>query len=483
MINLKTTIRLWSTSRTSFLALVLFSTAVFLNVGCSKKDSDDSVDNDKPNAQQTETTDPSKRSSGFPQEMNGSSDISPGANSTLANLPELIEKLNLAPYHARGFRGQNLRIAVLDNGFAGLNLSLGSRLPPDTRLVESNGNNAQSTIHGTKLAELVYALASGSSRYDSRRLGPQIVLYNTNGYSNLVAAIDLAIADKVDMILYAQVWEYGGNFNGAGFINAQVKKATQAGILWVNAAGNFGQSTYVGPIEVVSGHDVALPHKEGSNSGVRFQVPSLGGAKLPIRIVLSWNDFSDSKSYRTPQDLDFIVESSDGKELSGGRLIQDGAEHSNDPRFSAHAREIIKLDLGPGTYRIRVKAMSSNFDADSLMRIAIDGPGVQILDNPSVDSILIPADNPEVLTIGAGDVNFSAKSRAGKPELTTISNIRFDDGQEIAGTSAASAIAAGTLAVMQSVLGKSDRNRILDHAKNGLIGINMRVADPEKLVE
>ena len=80
-------------------------------------------------------------------------------------------------------------------------------------------------------------------------------------------------------------------------------------------------------------------------------------------------------------------------------------------------------------------------------------------------------------------MNFSAKSRAGKPELTTISNIRFDDGQEIAGTSAASAIAAGTLAVMQSVLGKSDRNRILDHAKNGLIGINMRVADPEKLVE
>ena len=484
-------------ARGAFVQTLLAASVVMqFAAACGPQTKDDAPESKNPVGSPTDSGEnndsrtPGKRPGGFPQDMGtgGGGDLVFGATATISNLPEMIEKLNLAPYHARGFRGQNLKIAVFDNGFAGLEHSLGTRLPPDSELVTATGNETQSTSHGTKLAELVYGLAAGTSRYDVRQVGPQIVLFNTNGYSNLVEAIDQAIARRVDMILYAQVWEYGGNFNGAGFINAQVRRATEAGILWVNAAGNFGQSSFVSSVHVSRGHAVDLPFKAndatGTPSSVRLRVPEFGGGqKVPVRIVLSWNDFSDSKLYRTPQDLDLVITDAGGRELAAGRMIQDGKDHGADGRYSAHARELIRLNLSPGIYHLRVQAMSDNFDDESLLRIAADGAGVQILDNPALESILIPADNPAVLTVGAIDVDYSAKNSSGKPELRTISRLMFDDGQEIAGTSAASAVAVGTLAVMQSVLGKADRQKILDHAGSGMFNHFMRLTDPERLVE
>ena len=35
---------------------------------------------------------------------------------------------------------------------------------------------------------------------------------------------------QVDIILYAQNWQYGGNFDGGGFINSVVEEALSAGI-------------------------------------------------------------------------------------------------------------------------------------------------------------------------------------------------------------------------------------------------------------
>ncbi len=49
-------------------------------------------------------------------------------------------------------------------------------------------------------------------------------------FTNLRAAIDGAIAANVHMIVYAQTWEYGGNLDGKGFINAQFDKAIAHGI-------------------------------------------------------------------------------------------------------------------------------------------------------------------------------------------------------------------------------------------------------------
>lgn len=458
--------------RKNVVTVSLLNLALVMVSACGPKSADENAQDD-PTQQTNPSQDPNKtnptapatRSGGFPVDTNSAANspptrgedvAGPASDATVSNLQEIIDQLNLGRYHARGFRGQNLKIAIFDNGFTGYESSLGTRLPPDTKLLAGNGS-MQATNHGLKLAELIYGLATGDSTYSQNKLGPKIFLVNTNGFSNLTQAIDQAIAHDVDMILYAQVWEYGGNFNGAGFINDQVRRATRAGIQWINAAGNFGKSSFVSAIEVDRGFDVRLPFQ----NAVRLRVPNLGVNALPVRIVLAWNDFSESKNYRTPQDLDLVVTDDRGNEVAASRLIQDGQDHGQDTRYSAHAREIVRANLAPGTYFLKVQAMSRNFDRDSLLRIAADGPGLEILDQPAIDTVLIPADNPTVLTVGANDVDYSASNRAGKPELKTISRLVFSDGTRIDGTSAASAIAAGALAVYQSARGFMSHHEVI----------------------
>ncbi len=387
----------------------------------------------------------------------------PEREGALTNLPAILARVGLAPYHARQARGQNLTIAVLDNGFAGFGPSLGRRLPPDTMLIQAPGNELQETSHGTKMAEIAYAVATGSPSYRADRPGPRMLLLNANGFTNFKAAIDRVIAEKADIVLYAQVWEYGGNLDGGGFINREVNRALAQGITWINAAGNLGLATWAGPVQM------------DQETFVRFTVPQ---DATPVKVVLAWNDFDDSKDYRTPQDLDLHVEDSSGKQVGVGELIQDGkAPTGRGEKYSAHAREIVKATLRAGTYTMRVRAKSRNFDALSRFRLTVDGLGARVLEAQTTDSLLIPADNAGVLAIGAADAVPESGRGRGKPELATASEVIFSSGTSHRGTSSASAITAGALAVLQSHYGNIDRAELMQLIADGKIAVACPAAE------
>lgn len=403
----------------------------------------------------------------------------PVDDAAVDNLSEIIDRLNLAPYHARGFHGQNIKIAVLDNGFTGLNRSLGRRLPPNLSVQKAPRPDMQNTTHGTKLAEIAYALATGSASYQADLKGPEMLLFNANGYTNLKAAIDEVIRLKVDIVLYAQVWEYGGNGDGAGFINREVSRATSSGILWVNAAGNFGRATYSGPVKILDDDlTVKLPH---NLRYLRFTVPQ---DRTPVKVVLSWNDFEDTKEYRTQQDLDLIVIDDQGREIGASRLVQSGPGEtaSRAGTTSAHAREIITSQLDVGTYRLRVEAKSKNFDGQSRLRVTIDGAGVRMLDSTGGNSVLIPADNRSVFAVGATDVDYSSRSVMSdgysKPEISLVSQVRFEDGMTVRGTSAATAIAVGALSVLRSAKGRLSYEDLTTMIKQKQLSTPMRLPAP-----
>ena len=306
------------------------------------------------------------------------------------------------------------------------------------------------------MAEIAYAIASGSSQYVAGRPGPQIYLLNTNGFTNFKWAIDEVIRLGVDIVLYAQVWEYGGNVDGEGFINAEVQRALDRGITWINAAGNFGLSTFHSPVKVRPDLNVTLPHEQQT---IRLHVAQ---NFTPVKIVLAWNDFADTSEHHTRQDLDLILEDAYGREIDASRLLQEGRAPAGDRRYSSHAREIIRTTLDQGEYRLRVRAKSDNFDAASRLRITADGFGVTLLDRTTEQTILMPADHRGVLAIGASD---SANSGEGfgrhKPELLVPSAVVFADGTRITGTSAASAIAAGAIAVHMGATGLRGRSNLL----------------------
>ncbi len=391
-----------------------------------------------------------------------------GAGVRITNLSSLQYNLNLKPYHDRGYRGQNTTVAILDNGFMSLDKALGKTLPPNIyKEAPIEGDEAQ-TLHGTKLAELVYSIATGKTFYDATVSSPELRLYVTNGpYRNLENAITKLVQYKYQnpnrtvIALYSQIWEYGGNLNGTGYINELVNRAIDAGIIWVNAAGNLGKGTYFSKVDFdKSTREMKLP-AEGRYLKFKTQAPM-----TPVKIVLGWQDFSNSYYfYYTKQDLDLVLENDKGKEIGRATLIQDGQDHGNAKGYSRHAREVMQVTLIPGTYRIRVLARSDNFDANSRFWVTTNGPGVEMENSNGQQVVFMPADNPRVFTVGAFDVDYgnavvSEDGKVTKPDFLTWSLIQYASGAVVHGTSTAAAVAAGAFALYRSAYGSFTADRM-----------------------
>ncbi len=419
-----------------------------------------------PGATQNDDDTSSNKSISAPEVTDSTLPPDPMYSAAITNLDYLKSSVNLTAWLEAGHHGKKMTIAILDNGFGGLKQSLGKQLPPDLTVAEPKIKNESQTPHGTKLAEIIFAMTSGSARWTPESQHPTIKLYNSNGYSNFTSAVDQAIADQVDMIVYSQVWEFGGNFDGGGFINTAVNKATSAGILWINAAGNYASSSWQSRIQYRPDGTVILPYQE------KFVRLLVNEAATDVKITLAWNDFSDTKDWRTSRDLDLVLLDSKERELAASRLIQDGQDHSKDAAYSSHAREVITTNLQPGVYLLKVVARSRNFDEMSRLRLAADGVNISFIDQAPFASVMIPADNPTVLTVGASDDDNSSAgpTMAGfrKPEVVAPSLIEVEGGMSFQGSSTAAAVAAATLAVYQEACGtKLSRQSILERILSG----------------
>jgi hypothetical protein len=391
----------------------------------------------------------------------------PVLTATIVNNDYLLASVNLKPWVTAHYHGQSSTIAIFDNGFAGLNLALGKSLPQNLVVEKSALDNESKTPHGTILAKIIFAMTSGDPAWTAKSQHPKLKLYNTNGFSNLVAAVDQAITDHVNMIVYSQVWEFGGNFDGRGFINAAVNKATDAGILWINAAGNYATSSWQGKLVANRDRTAALPYLK---KYIRLVVTE---AATKVRISLSWNDFTESKTWMTPRDLDLSLLDSDEKLLSSSHKIQDGIAHDQNTDYSAHARESIDTTLEPGTYLIKVDIKSDNFDSSSRLRLSADGQSISFTDLSADASVMIPADNSSVLTVGASDDPSSSYATildgSHKPEVAAPSIVQFQSGFGFQGSSTAAAVAAAALSVYQEACGKMNRAAIVEKIKSGEI--------------
>jgi hypothetical protein len=432
-------------TKTNWLVILNLTMIGVLIPACGKHETKAPTTSDSPSQIPTSHLAPEASPTPAPSPSTGPSGLPPIPQAQLTNLKEILEAIGSRPTSNTGATQKRIQIAILDNGFTGAEQEIGKTLPLDTELIPGKKNPPQDTLHGTRMAQTIYAVATGKEVNDEKLIGPKLYLLNANGYSNFDAAVNTAIEKNVDIILYSQVWEYGGNIDGSGFINSIVNRAVDRGITWVNAAGNYGLANYSTYARTdLSGKNLILPHMQRY---IRVVVPS---EKTQVKFVLSWNDFSDDMTYRTAIDLDMQVVDRRGVELAKTELIQDGKEHFNDPSYTDHAREILRVDLDPGIYYLAVTTKNQVLSPQLKLRITADGYGVRFIDSSRNDSVLVPADNPKVVTVGAYDAPFSSEKRwlagsYGKPDVWTVSRTVFSDGMDVRGTSTAAAVFAGAL--------------------------------------
>jgi len=376
------------------------------------------------------------------------------ASTEVANADQLRQKLGLAAYSSI-IPSATLKIAILDNGFEGYAPGQGL-LPDSAEVIKGTHNPEALTNHGLGMAQIVWAMTGKNAQ------GPKFYLVNTNGFSNFKSAVDFVIQNKVDIVLYSQVWPFGSNFDGKGFINAQVNRATSAGAIWINAAGNYQNMIYNGEITSQVGADHFL--KFDGTSTLHFENKLDDNA---VTLTLSWTDFQDSEDYHSNKDLDLFVYDSTGKQVASSELIQHGEAPPADgspSQLSSYARETISLPtLGRGKYTVKVLMKSDNFVSTDRMRLLIDNdqPGSVIFtDHTQGYEIMPPADNASVLTIGerseVSALGPTLDGRAKPDALIDDATVSFTNGLQTRGSSNAAALFTGIVAEMKSACATLD---------------------------
>jgi hypothetical protein len=141
-------------------------------------------------------------------------------------------------WHAQGITGQGVKVGILDLGFAGYQDLLGQELP-ETVTVEMFGDDTDfaSELHGTAVAEIVHEMAPDAELY---------LVYYDGSDAALGRAVTWLIDQDVDIISNSTGSNGLSPMNGTGFAAELVDQVRDAGIFWVNAAGNEATSHYRG---------------------------------------------------------------------------------------------------------------------------------------------------------------------------------------------------------------------------------------------
>jgi hypothetical protein len=373
-----------------------------------------------------------------------------------------------------------IRVAVLDNGFGNYEEG-GKNLPAGTKLIldpaaalgkTEKGNPLGIGDHGLVMAQTLWAITGYHPTNH-----PQITLINANGWTNFKNAIDWIVKNEIDIVVNALNFELG-NMDDTGFVNEKVFEATDLGILWVNAAGNYHHMTYSGPIISKKGKLEFRFDKTEKRKNIRFQVEN---DSTPVVMSLSWNDLPEKEETATSKDLDLLVLDAGGKtvlvdkEVDGKKVkvpavinfrstgTADTVIAGDTRPYSTLPRENVELTLNRGLYHVEILDRSSNFKKGDKLRLLIMpqrpydlenlSTGINFIDNTDGFEIFTPADNPEVFTVG----DTSPISSLGpnidkhiKPDvLIADSRVELSDGRKnLMGSSTSAPIFAGILCLM-----------------------------------
>jgi hypothetical protein len=277
-------------------------------------------------------------------------------------------------WHAAGITGAGVKVAVIDDGFAGLgSAQAAGEIPADVATADlCSGQFGTASAHGTGVAEIVHEMAPAA----------ELLLICMDTEVRLAQAVDFAKSQGVDVINHSIGWINAGRGDGTGATgtpDATAADAAAAGILWVNAAGNQATTHWSGTF-VDAGEDWhAFAPGDAGNS---FQLEAGAG----VCAALKWDDWPS-----TDQDFDLYIVDPDGYIVAGSETEQTGAQAPT---------EIACFDNegDPGIYSVAIH----RWNATQVPRFDLFVFGVAGIEYPvPAGSLLEPATSPATLAVGA----------------------------------------------------------------------------------
>lgn len=355
-------------------------------------------------------------------------------------------------WHQAGITGQGMRIGIIDpDGFYGYLDLLGTKLPEAEHVFvypdDPQGLSTQTGRHGSACAEVVHEMAPDADLY---------LAYSGGTGEGLGNAIDWMLENGVKIVSYSAT-NLTGPKDGTGPVTDLVRKATDAGILWVNSSGNYAQTHLKMQF---TDEDNDGWHEFPDGDEIMRIYPVEGGTIL----ALSWDDvfYSATENY----DIFVLTPKADGagyEEVVSERSPQSG-------RAADHPFEVIYYEFTEEReYYLAIQAINVTRPAQfNLLADRVQFPYWM------VDSSLgSPADANEVLSVGATfwqDDSLEPYSSQGptddgriKPDISAPAGVTSATYGEFYGTSASAPHVAGAAALVWSAYPDASAAEVRDY--------------------
>ena len=311
-------------------------------------------------------------------------------------------------WNQAGYTGRGIKVGVIDVGFWGLDDLLGTEVPAvvQARCYTYVGQHTQNlsdcgnggVTHGTAVSESVIDIA------------PDVSLYISDPQTRyeLADAVDWMISEGVSVINHSALWSFDGSGDGTSPLSISplntIDTAVDAGIVWVNAAGNQARGTWFKrnpDFTPVSGEAYKFLRFSGSNT---INAQSYIGGPLELRWEDEWG--------RAGTDLDLLVYKQGNDEPWLQSIDTQSGENGHYPYESVSGRNPVDILIvhrgGPDPDWIQLVGWGQT-------RLTLSSSGAGSIINPAESA------NPGMLAVGAapwGDVNSieSYSSRGPTPD-------------------------------------------------------------------
>lgn len=288
---------------------------------------------------------------------------------------EGIAATGASTWHSAGTTGAGVEIAIVDIGFAGWQARLGDELPAQVVTADFcpagffDGPTADD--HGTAVAEIVHELAPSAKLH----------LVCIDDLVSLGRAKDYVVTNDIPIVNHSVAWlntSRGDGTGVAGSPDAIVADARAQGVLWVNAAGNYGEEHWSGGFSDAD-TDGTNFHDFGPGDETNEVFLFEGGC-----VFLKWDDWPASD-----QDFDlYLFRDSDDSLAEFSRNPQEGSQEPV---------EMVCADVEDDYY-----VAIGGFDAAESPRFDLFVAGGGGLEHSvPAGSVVEPASSPAALAAGA----------------------------------------------------------------------------------
>ena len=376
---------------------------------------------------------------------------------------EGVKVIGADKWQNAGYKGQGIKIGVLDQGFDGYRDLEGRELPFGVTVqsfVPGFDVDKTGVSHGTAVAEVIHDVAPDAELY---------LAYYDGGDVGMGNAVQWLIDQKVQIISHS-AGGLAAPLDGTGRDADLVKLATDNGILWVNSAGNNGTQHYRGTYTDTDNDQV---HEFAPGKTLLgFQADPDGTSQ----IVLTWNDWEEGGT----QALELYLLDQDGNVIASSRNSRD----NNHPPVQ---QIVYKFD-DARTYYLAIHGV--NVTQPITLNLFVHQTPLLEMADP-VGSLATPGDAVDALTVGA--VNWhndqlEAFSSQGpttdgriKPDLVGpdgVSNAMYAP-QGFYGTSAAAPHIAGAAALVMSAYPQATAQDVRAFLINNAIDLDVPGVDNE----